>query len=203
MQMDHHHARPVSGNIKASINGHLCEAADDMIKDLQDLTGNTPCTTPSHGGGGGGGVPSQGAPSSQVTTAPPSPTLVPPPGTPITDSNPSPFTCDYWRTHPEAILALFGFWCTLGQLLGTPAAYALGRNPSVLEALSNTRADGIGALYREGTASFLNSLVSRSFVFTARQVRDAFNAAVVSNSAAAAQAELFKRANEGHLVKHH
>ncbi|URD93114.1 hypothetical protein MUK42_01602 [Musa troglodytarum] len=164
---------------------------------------STPCTTPSHGGGGSGGVPSQGAPSSQVTTAPPSPTLVPPPATPITDSNPSPFTCDYWRTHPEAILALFGFWCTLGQLFGSPAAYALGRNPSVLEALSNTRADGIGALYREGTASFLNSLVSRSFVFTAQQVKDAFNAAVVSNSAATAQAELFKRANEGHLVKHH
>ncbi|RRT47978.1 hypothetical protein BHE74_00002492 [Ensete ventricosum] len=107
------------------------------------------------------------------------------------------------QRHPEAILALFGSWCTLGQFFGLPAAYALGRNPSLLEALSNTRADGIGALYREGTASFLNSLVSRSFVFTPRQVRDAFNAAVLSNSAAGAQAELFKKANEGHLVKHH
>ncbi|KAJ8494052.1 hypothetical protein OPV22_015773 [Ensete ventricosum] len=177
------------------------------VVDEKNSQSSTPCTTtppPPHGGGGSGGVPSQAAPSSQVTTtAPPSPTLVPPPATPTTDPDPPPFTCDYWRRHPEAILALFGSWCTLGQFFGLPAAYALGRNPSLLEALSNTRADGIGALYREGTASFLNSLVSRSFVFTPRQVRDAFNAAVLSNSAAGAQAELFKKANEGHLVTHH
>ncbi|RWW64887.1 hypothetical protein BHE74_00027838 [Ensete ventricosum] len=108
----------------------------------------------------------------------------------------------YWRAHPEAILALLGYWCTLGEFFGLPAVSAFGRDPSLLEALSNTRSDGIGALYREGTASLLNSLVHRNFALTTQQVREEFNTAVISEKAAATQAQLFKKANEGHL-KHH
>ncbi|GJT80285.1 protodermal factor 1-like protein [Tanacetum coccineum] len=69
------------------------------------------------------------------------------------------------------------------------------------EALSNTRTDGIGALYREGTASLLNSMVNRNFPFTTSRVRDSFVAALSSNNAAAAQAEIFKLANEGRKSK--
>ncbi|RWW05569.1 hypothetical protein BHE74_00018520 [Ensete ventricosum] len=108
----------------------------------------------------------------------------------------------YWRKHSAAIWGLIGYWGTVGQLFGPPAAAAFGRSLSLPEALANTRADGIGALYREGTASLLNSLASKSFVFSTQQVRDAFNAAVVSDKAAAAQARVFKKANEGHL-KHY
>lgn len=74
-------------------------------------------------------------------------------------------------------------------------------NLSLPEALANTRNDGFGALLREGTASLLNSMVNRRFPFTTEQVRDAFVAASVSNKAAAAQAKIFKKANEGHLKK--
>ncbi|KAJ8485258.1 hypothetical protein OPV22_017743 [Ensete ventricosum] len=176
--------------------------------------------TPSHGGGG-----YYAPPSVPVVTTPPSPTygpvtpaplvpLVPPtptypvipspPATPLLpfDPNTFPFTCDYWRKHSAAIWGLIGYWGTVGQLFGPPAAAAFGRSLSLPEALANTRADGIGALYREGTASLLNSLASKSFVFSTQQVRDAFNAAVVSDKAAAAQARVFKKANEGHL-KHY
>ncbi|WOL14642.1 hypothetical protein Cni_G23423 [Canna indica] len=181
----------------------------------------TPCTNPPPTGGGGssGGAsptaPSYGSgggnpPSSPVVITPPStvpvyPTLPTPPSTPmfpVPDSN-SPFSCDYWRTHPTAILTLLGYWCPLSQIFGLPNPTLLGSNPTLLEALSNPRSDGISALYRQGTAAYLNSLANRNFFFTSQQVRDALNSALVSDKAAAAQAEVFKRANEGHLVKHH
>lgn len=68
------------------------------------------------------------------------------------------------------------------------------------EALSNTRTDGIGELYREGTASLLNSMVNKNFPFTTTHVRDSFMASLGSNKAAEAQAKVFKLANEGHLM---
>ncbi|XP_065010596.1 protodermal factor 1-like [Musa acuminata AAA Group] len=187
----------------------------------------TPCTTPpsTHGSppsthgtplppspGGGGHYNPPSTPAITTPLSPPVPLAPPappyqviptPPATPMDpDPNTPPFSCDYWRTHPTAIWALLGFWCPLSQIFGMPAASFFGSNPSLVEAMSEARSDGIGALYREGTASFLNSLVDRDFFFTTQQVRDAVNAAVVSDEGAAAQAELFKKANKGHL-KHH
>lgn len=72
-------------------------------------------------------------------------------------------------------------------------------NLNLLDALKNTRTDGLGDLYREGTAAFLNSLVNQKFAFSTPQVRDAFANALVSDQAAATQAQVFKRANEGRL----
>ncbi|KAK4398187.1 Protodermal factor 1 [Sesamum angolense] len=57
--------------------------------------------------------------------------------------------------------------------------------------------DGLGELYREGTAALLNSMAHTRFPYTTSQVRDSFVAALSSNKAAAAQAQLFKLANEG------
>lgn len=68
---------------------------------------------------------------------------------------------------------------------------------NLLQALSNSRTDAYGDLYREGTASLLNSMVSRSFTYTTNQVRDRFVSALSSDKSAAAQAQLFKLANEG------
>lgn len=70
---------------------------------------------------------------------------------------------------------------------------------SLQQALSNTRTDGYGSLYREGTASLLNSMVSHKFPYTTREVRESFVSALASNKAAAAQGQLFKQANEGKL----
>ncbi|XP_074579064.1 uncharacterized protein LOC141835570 [Curcuma longa] len=140
-------------------------------------------------------------PSPLVPLVPPTPTLpaiqAQPPLVPL-DPNIFPFTCDYWSTHPAVIWGLVGYWGTIGALFGLPAAAAYGTDLSLPAALSNPRADGIGALYREGTASMLNSLTSRSFSFSPEQVKAAFNAAVVSDEAAVAQARVFKKANEGH-----
>ncbi|KAI3731707.1 hypothetical protein L1987_62896 [Smallanthus sonchifolius] len=58
------------------------------------------------------------------------------------------------------------------------------------DALSNTRTDGIGALYREGTASLLNSMVNQNFPFTTSHVIESFMAALASNQVATAQAQL-------------
>ncbi|XP_010924678.1 uncharacterized protein [Elaeis guineensis] len=171
-------------------------------------------------GGGHYNPPSGGGyynpPSAPVVVTPPSSPLVPlDPPTPLTPGistppappfmpNPNvppffPGTCDYWRTHPAAIFGLFGYWCNIGQLFGLPATSALGSNLSLPEALANTRSDGFGALLREGTASLLNSMVNQRFPLTTQQVRDAFADASVSNRDAAAQAQVFKKANEGHL----
>lgn len=72
-----------------------------------------------------------------------------------------------------------------------------GSNMNLLQALSNSRTDAYGDLYREGTASLLNSMVSKSFTYTSNQVRDSFVSALSSDKSAAAQAQLFKLANEG------
>lgn len=68
---------------------------------------------------------------------------------------------------------------------------------NLMEALSNTRTDGLGELCREGTAALLNAMVTKNFPYTTNQVRDSFVAALSSDKAAAAQARLFKLANEG------
>ncbi|KAF8391153.1 hypothetical protein HHK36_023454 [Tetracentron sinense] len=179
--------------------------------------------TPSTGGGGGGyyhSPPSSGSSGSggsgggtPVVITPPSTPFVDP-GTPnipdiSTPSTPTPLlpdpnappsftgTCDYWKTHPEAIWGLLGWWGTVAGAFGMAGTPGFGTSLSLQQALWNTRTDGIGALYREGTASLLNSMVNKKFPFTTKQVKDGFSAALVSLKAAAAQAELFKLANEG------
>lgn len=87
----------------------------------------------------------------------------------------------------------------MGGALGVTSVPGFGSSMSLHQALSNDRTDGFGALYREGTASFLNSMVNRRFPFTTQQVRDNFVQATGSNKAAAAQARVFKLANEGRL----
>lgn len=110
-----------------------------------------------------------------------------------------PLIFSYWRTHPGIIWGLLGWWGNLGSAFGVTSLPGISSGVSLPQALSNTRTDGLGALYREGTASFLNSLVNHKFPFTTNQVRDRFVASLHSNKAAAAQAQLFKMANEGRM----
>nr|KJB75432.1 hypothetical protein B456_012G041900 [Gossypium raimondii] len=168
--------------------------------------------TPSHGGGYHPS-PTPSTPSGGNCGSPPSYGGGSPPTTPIDPGTPSipspPFfpaptppiggTCDFWRSHPTLIWGLLGWWGSVGNAFGVTNAPGLGTSMSLPQALSNTRTDGLGALYREGTASFLNSMVNNRFPFSTKQVRETFVAALGSNSAAAAQARLFKLANEGHL----
>lgn len=107
--------------------------------------------------------------------------------------------CSYWRNHPGVIWGLVGWWGTLGNAFGVTSVPGFGSNFNLQQALSNSRTDGLGELYREGTASLLNSMVYNRFPFTTKQVRDNFVAALGSNHAAAAQARVFKLANEGKL----
>nr|DAD37670.1 TPA_asm: hypothetical protein HUJ06_008311 [Nelumbo nucifera] len=178
-------------------------------------------TTPSHGSSGSYNPPSGGyyhsppehstpvnppTTPTPITPTPftPTPTVpdLSPPSTPSFDPNtPSPFgTCSYWGSHPGLIWGLFGWWGTVAGIFGaacTPMIFS----PSLTlhQALTNTRTDGFGALYREGTASLLNSMVNRGFPFTTQQIKDRFAASVVSEKTAAAQAQIFKQANEGRL----
>ncbi|XP_021898359.1 protodermal factor 1 [Carica papaya] len=160
-------------------------------------------------------TPSNPPPDGGYSPAPPT-TPDPPfsptdPGTPTTPTtpttppfNPAPYppitgTCNYWRNNPGLIWGILGWWGTLGSAFGVTSFPGVGTNLNLLQALSNTRTDGLGALYREGTASWLNSLVNQRFPFTTAQVRQNFVAALGSNKAATAQARLFRLANEGHL----
>ncbi|KAJ0977404.1 hypothetical protein J5N97_012878 [Dioscorea zingiberensis] len=108
----------------------------------------------------------------------------------------------YWITHPAAIWSLLGYWGTVGGFLGAGSSLAYGKELTLHQALSNTRTDGIGELYRQGTAALLNSMATNKFPFSSQQVKDAFTAALGSQKAAADQAEIFKLANEGKLKKH-
>ncbi|KAF5948342.1 hypothetical protein HYC85_014299 [Camellia sinensis] len=179
---------------------------------------------PTSGGGGyynspptyGGGTPPTPiieTPPTPIIETPPTPIIETPPTTPIIDPgtptipsppfvydpNSPPFTCNYWRTHPGLIWSVLGFWGTVGGAFGTASVPGFGSNLSLKQALLNARTDGFGALYREGTASLLNSMVDTKFPLTTKQVRDNFMAAIGSNKAAATQARLFKLANEGRL----
>lgn len=107
--------------------------------------------------------------------------------------------CSYWRNHPTLIWALFGWFGTLGNAFGMHSVPGFGANMNLLQALSNTRTDGLGELYREGTAALLNSMAHTRFPYTTNQVRDSFVRGLSSNKAAAAQAQLFKLANEGKI----
>uniref|UniRef100_A0A1J3E3I5 Protodermal factor 1 n=1 Tax=Noccaea caerulescens TaxID=107243 RepID=A0A1J3E3I5_NOCCA len=177
----------------------------------------TPSNPPS------GGYYSSPPPSTPVVVTPPTPIVDPgtpiiggspptpiyiDPGTPGTPFVPAPFppitgTCDYWRNHPTLIWGLLGWWGTVGGAFGTVSSPSSipGFDPhmNLLQALSNSRTDAIGALYREGTASWLNSMVNNRFPFTTPQVRDHFVAGLSSTKAATKQAHTFKLANEGRL----
>ncbi|KAL9419998.1 hypothetical protein AB3S75_037712 [Citrus x aurantiifolia] len=164
---------------------------------------------PSDGGGynspptyGGGSPPDIVTPSPPDTITPSPPSITPGtptiPTPPFDPNSPVPGTCTYWSSHPGLIWGLLGWWGTLGGI-GVPSVPGFGSSTSLLQALSNTHTDGFGALYREGTASWLNSMASHRFPFTTNQVRNSFVAALHSDKAAAAQARLFKLANEGHL----
>ncbi|KAL3631537.1 hypothetical protein CASFOL_024521 [Castilleja foliolosa] len=172
--------------------------------------GHTP--TPSSGGncgstpsGGGHYHPTPTTPHKGGTTvAPPThviptPTItVPSPPSPF-DPNSPPFTCTYWKNHPTLIWGLFGYWGSVGSAFGISSSSLPGDHMSLLQALSNKRMDGFGELYRQGTAALLNSMAHTKFPYTTAQVKDSFVVALSSDKAAAAQAQLFKLANEGKL----
>ncbi|WCJ24837.1 protodermal factor 1 [Euphorbia peplus] len=157
-------------------------------------------------------VPTPSTPSPSTPYVPtPSTPYVPTPSTPTTPSPPfvpvdpnSPFSCNYWRNHPGIVWGLVGWWGTVGNAFGVTSLPGIGSTSSTTgtslqQLLSNTRSDGYGTLYREGTASLLNSMVTHKFPFTTMQVRDRFISALSSNKAAAAQGHLFKMANDGKL----
>ncbi|ONK70136.1 uncharacterized protein A4U43_C05F30630 [Asparagus officinalis] len=162
-------------------------------------------------------------PDTPSILTPPSPPLVPSPpfipvdpntppltpSTPPVDPNSPPFTpggtpgtCIFWSSNPTLIWGIFGYWATVGGLFGPVTTLPFSSNLSVQEALANTRNDGYGALYREATASYLNSLVNKNFPFTTPEVRHGFVSSMVSEKAAANQARVFKLANEGRFKKH-
>lgn len=107
--------------------------------------------------------------------------------------------CSYWGSHPDFIIAVVGSLGSIGDLFGHSCASIFGSNPSLPAALKNTRQDGYGALFREGTASFLNSMTNTKFPFSTPQVKSAFAGAIASDGTAQAQADVFKQANEGKI----
>ncbi|RRT86010.1 hypothetical protein B296_00005804 [Ensete ventricosum] len=140
-------------------------------------------------------TPSHGSPTPGGARSSP---VVKPPSAP-TGSHTPPFngTCKYWGSHPDAIVSVIGSLGTVGDFFGHGCAAIFGSNPSLHDALTNTRTDGYGALFREGTAALLNSMTDCKYPFTTKQVKSSFAGSITSDGAAAAQADIFKHANEG------
>ncbi|KAG6387240.1 hypothetical protein SASPL_152427 [Salvia splendens] len=160
------------------------------------------CGVPPANGGHHASNPS--SPGSGYYHSPPRSTSDPPstvtPGvavpSPPSDPTSPPYTCTYWKTHPSAIWGLLGWWGSVGNAFGVTNIPGMGAKMNLLQALSNSRTDGYGEICRQGTAALLNSMIDAKFPYTSAQVRDAFAAAITSSNAAAAQAHLFKLANE-------
>uniref|UniRef100_A0A8R7TT78 Protodermal factor 1 n=1 Tax=Triticum urartu TaxID=4572 RepID=A0A8R7TT78_TRIUA len=159
--------------------------------------------TPTHGSGGGYNP----TPTPTYGTTP-TPSYGTTPSTPSTPSHDVPASpkkhgfigsCDYWKNHPDAIVAAIGSLGNIGKTFGAACSMIGGKKlGNMHDALSNTRTDGIGALIREGAAAYLNSIVNKKFPFTTQQVKDCIIVAVTSDGAASAQAGVFKKANEFH-----
>ncbi|VAH73528.1 unnamed protein product [Triticum turgidum subsp. durum] len=174
--------------------------------------------TPTHGSGGYGTTPTPSygttpTPSYGTTPTPsygttPTPSYGTTPSTPSTPSHDVPASpkkhgfigsCDYWKNHPDAIVAAIGSLGNIGKTFGAACSMIGGKKlGNMHDALSNTRTDGIGALIREGAAAYLNSIVNKKFPFTTQQVKNCIIVAVTSDGAASAQAGVFKKANESH-----
>ncbi|KAJ3692091.1 hypothetical protein LUZ60_012441 [Juncus effusus] len=157
--------------------------------------GSTPTTptTPTYGSGSGHATPSTPSYGSGGGHASPTPTIPS-----IDPHHLITGTCDYWRSHPQQIYTIVGYITNIGNTFGPTCGVLFGPTTSLHDALSNPRTDGYGALIREGTASFLNSCSNSHFPFTSDQVRDAVIGSLSTMGAAAAQADIFRQANEGH-----
>ncbi|KAG2606563.1 hypothetical protein PVAP13_4NG046164 [Panicum virgatum] len=105
-------------------------------------------------------------------------------------------TCDYWKSHPDAIISCIG---SLGSILGSfgdvCSAFFGSKLQTLQDALCNTRTDCYGDLLREGAAAYLNSVAAQKYAYTTQQVKDCIAVALTSEAAAAAQAAMFKKAN--------
>ncbi|XP_039161065.1 protodermal factor 1-like [Eucalyptus grandis] len=121
---------------------------------------NPPPSTPSGGGGGSYSNP----PASGGT--PPTPVIVSPPTTPIIIPG-TPALPPFLRLHSIRTqipsLGHARWWGTVGGTFGATSMPGFPSNLNLMQALSNTRTDGLGQLYREGTASLLNSMVNARF----------------------------------------
>ncbi|KAH6785432.1 hypothetical protein C2S51_037887 [Perilla frutescens var. frutescens] len=204
----HHHTSPPSGG------GYYHSPPTSPTPTTPTPTPTTP--TPTYGTPPTTPTPTYGTPP--TTPIDPGTPSTPTPGITIPsppfafDPNSPPFTCNFWRNHPTLIWGLYGWLGTVGSAFGGGSGTGTGTgtgtggsipvagaNMNLLQALSNTRTDGFGELYREGTAALLNSLAHTRFPYTTNQVRDSFVRSLSSNKAAAAQAQLFKMANEGRM----
>ncbi|CAD6247503.1 unnamed protein product [Miscanthus lutarioriparius] len=158
--------------------------------------------TPTYGSGGGHEptpTPSYGStPTPSYGTTPSTPST-PAYGVPEIPKHGFVGSCDYWKNHPDMIVAVVGSLGNIGKTFGAACSLIVGKKLENLhDALSNTRTDGVGALLREGAAAYLNSIVNKKFPFTTQQVKDCIVVAVTSDGAASAQAGIFKKANEYH-----
>ncbi|CAN6201359.1 unnamed protein product [Urochloa humidicola] len=106
-------------------------------------------------------------------------------------------TCDYWKSHPDAIVSCIGSLggSILGSLGDVCSAFFGSKLQTLQDALCNTRSDCYGDLLREGAAAYLNSVASAKYAYTTQQVKDCIAVALTSEAAAAAQAAMFKKAN--------
>ncbi|KAL5211235.1 hypothetical protein ABZP36_022082 [Zizania latifolia] len=175
--------------------------------------------TPAYGSGGGHKPTATPTPTptygSTPTTTPaptysttPTPSYGTTPSTPSTPSHDVPEvptkhefigSCDYWKNHPDVIIAAIGSLGNIGKTFGAACSMIIGKKLENLhDALSNTRTDGTSALLREGAAAYLNSIVNKKFPFTTQQVKDCIIVAVTSDGAASAQSGIFKKANDFH-----
>ncbi|XP_066325246.1 protodermal factor 1-like [Miscanthus floridulus] len=158
--------------------------------------------TPTYGSGGGHEptpTPSYGStPTPSYGTTPSTPST-PAYGVPEIPKHGFVGSCDYWKNHPDMIVAVVGYLGNIGKTFGAACSLIVGKKLENLhDALSNTRTDGVGALLREGAAAYLNSIVNKKFPFTTQQVKDCIVVAVTSDGAASAQAGIFKKTNEYH-----
>ncbi|BFI34228.1 hypothetical protein AXG93_1862s1240 [Marchantia polymorpha subsp. ruderalis] len=100
----------------------------------------------------------------------------------------------YWISNTHSWPTFFNVKSTIGDAFGTPAAKVYGET-TILQALLDTHDDGYHSLGRNGCTAILNAYSRPQYKFSHQMVIENFNAALVSNKAAARQAAMFDEAN--------
>ncbi|KAG6542818.1 hypothetical protein Mapa_015722 [Marchantia paleacea] len=100
----------------------------------------------------------------------------------------------YWISNTHRWPTFFNVKSTIGDAFGTSATKVYGEM-TILQALLDTHDDGYHSLGRNGCTAILNAYSRSQYKFSHQKVIENFNAALVSNKAAARQAAMFDEAN--------
>lgn len=102
----------------------------------------------------------------------------------------------YWSSRRDSWPKMVPHWSTVSNVFGSRAFERYRVDLTLLEAASGGGENVFARLVKESTAALINSYARKGYPYAAWEVKTLLIQAMVSESAAAAQAQKFLEANE-------